>query len=146
MPELPQNAEQEIAELERVLTEKKAALEGQKVAGVIEEIPHPKEILREAIREKIAATPGSSTPQSDQPFPPPPPLPPPTVEPSSYLSEELRPKVQEFVNIAFEKSLTQAIQLAKATGNAALIDAFHDMIVDELFIHLVERGKLKSIG
>jgi len=131
--------EQEITDLERVLVEKKAALEQQKERGEIEEIPHEKEILREAIRERIQTAPAPAGP-IPQPSPPSP-----TAETPSYLSEELRPKVQELVNLAFEKSLDEAIKTAKATGNEALIDAFHDALVDEMYNHLVERKKLESI-
>ena len=71
-------------------------------------------------------------------------IPAPTIDPPSYLSEDLKSQVQELVNMTFEKGLDTAIERAKATKNAALIDAFHDAVVDELFAHLVERGKLKE--
>lgn len=139
MAEVSQNAEQEIAALERVLAEKRAALGQQKEAGRIEEIPHEKEILREALREKIAKAPGPAPLMTPAPTPP---QPAPSGQPS-YWTDELRPKVEELVKIAFAKSLEEAIRLAKTTQNAALIDAFHDLIVDELYNHLVEQGKLK---
>lgn len=140
MSEVSQNAEQEIAELERVLADKRAALGKQKEAGEIEKIPHEKEILREALREKIA--------KAATPVPIPQPgttsMPPAKTEPSSYFSDALRPKVDELVKVAFAKSLEEAISLAKATGNAALIDAFHDILVDELSSHLLEKGKIEA--
>ena len=145
MAEIHPNAEQEIAELEQVLAQKRAVLEQQKEAGAVEEMPHPKEILREAIREKIAKTPGSSSvPTSSQSMPSPPSTTP--SDQQSYWSDELRPKVEELVKIAFSKSLQEAIRLAKAAENAALLDAFHDLIVDELYTHLVEQGKLQVIS
>jgi hypothetical protein len=61
------------------------------------------------------------------------------------MSEELKSKVQELVNIAFSKTIDDAIKQAQATNNAALIDAFHDALVDELYNYLVERGKLKKL-
>lgn len=141
MAEIHTNAEQEIAELERVLEDKRAALGKQKEAGQIEKIPHEKEILREALREKIAKTavpvpilqPGTTPTSSTK------------TGPSSYLSDALRPKVDELVKVAFAKSLEEAISLAKATGNAALIDAFHDILVDELYSHLLEKGKIGAV-
>ena len=139
MLELPQNVEQEIAVLEQALAEKRAALERAKAEGTIEVVPHEKEILREAVREKISATPGIATPR------PPPPSSQPTVVPPSYLTDELKPKVEELVKIALEKSIEEAIKLAKAAENAALLDAFHDIMVDELYSHLVSRGKLKEV-
>lgn len=139
MTEIHPDAEQEIAALELVLAEKRAALGLQKEAGEIEKIPHEKEILREALREKIAKTPGPAPLTTSAPTPPQPAL---SGQPS-YWTDELRPKVEELVKIAFAKSLKEAIRLAKATENAALIDAFHDLIVDELYNHLVEQGKLQ---
>jgi len=150
MAEVSQNAEQEIAELERMLAEKRAALEMQRKTGEAGELPHPKEVLRELIKEKIASTPGSVGL--------PPPLPPPTsqsVKPKlpklseetpSYELEELQPKVRQLVEHAFQKSLDEAISLAKSADNEALLDAFHDIIVDELYDHLVETGKLEEVS
>lgn len=131
--------EQEISQLEYALAEKKASLERQKETGEIAEVPHEKEILREMIREKIQASPTPTAPISQPP-------PPPSTETPSYLSEELQPKVQELINQAFEKSIDEAIKTAKATKNAALIDAFHDVLVDEMYNHLVEKGKLEPLN
>ena len=149
MPELSPTSEQEIAQLERMLAEKKALLEQQQAAGMPAEIPHDKEMIREIVKEKIAATPGAQTPPSQQttivqqqPVPQPAPQ---AHDVSSYASDDLHAKVQELVELAFSKSLNEAIGLAKATQNAALIDAFHDIMVDELYDHLVETGKLDKI-
>lgn len=140
MAEIHPNAEQEIAELERVLAEKRATLGKQKEAGEIEKIPHEKEILREALKEKIARTP-TPAPVPQSVIPPPSPL----GDAPSYLSDALRQKVDELVKVAFTQSLDEAINLAKATGNAALLDAFHDILVDELYSHLLEKGKIEVI-
>lgn len=149
MSELSPTSEQEIAQLERMLAEKKALLEQQQASGVPAEIPHDKEMIREIVKEKLAATPGAQTPPpqqativQQQPVPQPPPQ---AHDVSSYASDDLHAKVQELVELAFSKSLNEAIGLAKATQNAALIDAFHDVMVDELYDHLVETGKLDKI-
>lgn len=144
MAEIPGSVEQQIAELERALAEKRAVLEQKKIEGGIAEIPHEKEILREVVREKITNIPPSKVIPSI-PLPPPPPLTATGAHPPSYYSDELRTKVEEFVKLALEKSLDEAVGLVKATGNAALIDAFHDIIVDELYSYLVETGKLPVI-
>ena len=149
MPELSQTSEQEIAQLERILAEKKALLERQQqTGGVSAEIPHDKEMIREIVKEKLAATPGMQRPHEQativqqQPVP----LPPTQAHAvPSYASDDLHAKVQELIERAFSRSLDEAIGLAKATQNAALIDAFHDMMVDELYDHLVETGKLEKI-
>jgi len=143
--EMPNSLEQEIAQIERDLTSKREALERQKQTGAIPEIPHEKETLREIIGEKIAPSPAPIQP-SPAPAPPQQAVPSlPSFEPPSYLSEELKAKVQELINTAFSKTIDDAIKQARATNNAALIDAFHDALVDELYNYLVERGKLKKL-
>ncbi len=143
--EAPNLLEQEIAQIERDLASKREVLERQKQEGVIPEMPHEKETLRELVGEKIASPPtGGPVPARPAPVPQRQATPPPAVEPPSYLSEELKAKVQELVNSAFTKTIDDAIKQARATNNAALIDAFHDALVDELYNHLVERGKLKK--
>jgi len=137
--------EQEIAQIERDLASKRAELEKQKEAGAISEVPHERETLREVVGERIMPPPAGGpspamppTPQTAVPVAP-------AVEPPSYLSEELKTKVQELVNAAFSKTIDDAVKQARATNNAALLDAFHDALVDELYNYLVERGKLKKM-
>lgn len=150
MPELSPTSAQEIAQLEQVLAQKKALLERQQTGNVPAELPHDKEVIREIVKEKLAATPGIATPApqqqaaaaQQQPVPQPVPQ---AHDVSSYASDDLHAKVQELVELAFAKSLNEAIGLAKATQNAALIDAFHDIMVDELYDHLVETGKLDRV-
>lgn len=148
MPEsgLQNNLEQEIAQIEQDLASKRAALERQQQFGQITEVPHEKETLREVVREQYAPP----APVQQQPMAPATSgqaatLPPPVVEPPSYLSPELKEKVQELVNLAFSQTIEIATKQARATNNAALIDAFHDALVDELYNYLLERGKLSKI-
>lgn len=142
---MPNSLEQEIAQIERDLASKRAALEQQKQEGAIPEVPHEKETLREIVGEKIAPPPAvGPVPVRPSPVVPPTTLPP-AVEPPSYLSEDLKAKVQELVNAAFAKTIDDAVKQARATNNAALIDAFHDALVDELYNYLVERSKLKKM-
>ncbi|MBI2063702.1 MAG: hypothetical protein HYT65_01780 [Candidatus Yanofskybacteria bacterium] len=141
--------EQEIALIERDLASKRAVLEQQKQSGAITEIPHEKETLKEIIREQYVPpapevqqpTPQSGQAAAGQAATPPPPV----IEPPSYLAPELKEKVQELVNIAFTQTPSIAIKQAQATSNAALIDAFHDALVDELYNYLVERGKIQKL-
>lgn len=135
--------EQEIARIEQDLASKRAVLEQQKQEGAISEMPHEKETLHEVIGEKINPEPAPA-PVAPPVTHPTAPLPPP-VEPPSYLSEELKVKVQELIDVAFNKTLDEAIKQVRATNNAALIDAFHDALVDELYNYLTERGKLKKL-
>lgn len=134
----------EIAELERQLAQKKEELTQEKESGEIQELPHDKAALHEIVGEQINnAAPQAQPPVSTDNLPPKA-APLPATNAPSYMSGELKAKVQELVNIAFAKSINEAISQAKATNNAALIDAFHDALVDELFDYLVERGKLRK--
>jgi len=129
--------EQDIVNLEKKLQEKKAALERGK-SETKEELPSEKEMLREVVGEKIqeqapsyqAKPQPSDTTGHGSP---------------SYLSPELNDKVQDLVNVVFNKSLEEAIKEATETNNPALIDAFHDALVDQLYNDLVERKKVKPI-
>ncbi len=141
----PTTLEQEIAQIERDLASKRAALEGQSQAGSVSEMPHEKEILHEVVGEKIdasqtpvpqSAAPAGGSGQGVQS---------PVVEPPAYLSAELKEKVQELVNIAFTQTIEVAIKQARATNNAAIVDAFHDALVDELYSYLLDRGKLNKL-
>lgn len=133
------NLEQEIADIERRLAEKKAVLK--------------KEILHEVVSEKAQEFMPSYQPSATQPAQATPPqtdedttLPPPPVsDPPSYLSDELKAKVQDLVNLAFSKGLAEAVKEVSKINNAALLDAFHDVLVDQLYDVLIERGKLEKL-
>jgi hypothetical protein len=60
----------------------------------------------------------------------------------SWQDPALAPTVQQLVNVAFTQSLAAAVAQAVRTGNAALIDAFHDVLADELHKELLNRQKL----
>lgn len=139
--------QQEITQMEQVLAQKRQALESQQAAGEITDLPSPKETLREVVEEQIrpaSPAPAQVTQTSEDNNQPITSLPPP-IEPPSYLSPQLKEQVQSLVNTAFSKSINEAIKIVRATNNAALIDAFHDVLVDELYNLLVERGKLPKI-
>ena len=139
------NIQEQIQNLEHQLQAKREELSRQHGSGEISELPEEKATLHEIVGERIGEVPSVSPsvqiPTDDTQMQT---IPAPTIDPPSYLSEDLKSQVQELVNMTFEKGLDTAIERAKATKNAALIDAFHDAVVDELFAHLVERGKLKE--
>lgn len=131
---MAENVQQEIANLEQQLAEKRASLE-QQSAETSQEVPHEKELLRQVVGEKIqqhAPTyqPAPQKQQDDQ---------------SSYDDPQLVDKVQELVNLAFNKSIDDAVRSVVQSGNPALIDAFHDVLVDKLYDTLLERKKLEEI-
>ena len=130
-----ENTQQEIAQLEQQLAEKRASLE-QRSAETQAEVPHEKEILRQVVGEKIqqhapAYQPAPQKQQDD--------------DQSSYNDPQLVDKVQELVNLAFTKSIDDAVRSVVQSGNPALIDAFHDVLVDKLYDTLIERKKLEKV-
>ena len=136
--------EHDIIELERRLEEKKSSLEQEKSGtGGAQSGTHrsEKELLHEVVGEKIKEHIPSfqpSLPSSAAPIPA-------ATEPPSYLSQELKDKIQEIIRLVFDKNLEEGIKEAGRSGNPAVIDAFHDILTDELYSQLVEKGKLKKI-
>ncbi len=146
--EIPTNLEQEIADIEKRLAEKKALRQAQGERPTAQE--QERDILYEVVSDKAQESMPSYQPSAPAPTQPIAPatdnaLPPPTSEPPSYLSDELKAKVQELVDIAFTKGLTEAVKEVSKINNAALLDAFHDVLVDQLYDVLVERGKLEKV-
>ncbi len=137
---IPNILQTEIQQLERDLELKKKELEQKQESGEIIEVPHEKEVLHEVVGEKIQQTqpsqsqplPSNNNQQQASTLP-------------TLIPEEFKVKIQELINVAFTKSITDAINQVLATKNPALIDTFHDTLVDELYDYLVERGKLKKL-
>lgn len=127
--------DQEIAQLEKELREKRANLEQQPEQ---KELLPDKEVLREVVGEKIQQNAPSyvpkPTPQTQ------------TDDSASYLVGEMKEKIQELVNHVFQNSLDQGIKEAVKSNNPALIDAFHDVLVDQLYDALLERKKVDPIN
>lgn len=134
MAEAGATIEQEIAQLEKQLQEKKANL-GQQPEQ--KESPPDKEILREVIGEKIQQSAPAYVPKPSQPAP---------TDDASSIPAELKDKIQELVNHVFQGSLDQGIKEAVKSKNPALIDAFHDVLVDQLYDTLLERKKIDLIS
>jgi len=132
MAETSSTIEHDIAELEKQLQEKRATLEHDK---------SEKETLHEIVGEKIQ----QHVPQY-QPSPAPAvTTTPKAIEPPSYLSQELKDKVKEIIDLVFAKNLDEGIKEARKSDNPALIDAFHDMLVDELYDQLIEKRKIAKV-
>jgi hypothetical protein len=139
------NLQQEIAKIEQDLAAKRVALEKQRSEGQIEAVPHEKETLREMIGEQIRHPDGVFPAQPPVPTSPITPAAKPGEDTPSYMTDRLNSSVRQLIEIAFSKSIDDAISTAKNSGNAALIDAFHDALVDELYNNLIEYRKLKKI-
>lgn len=99
------------------------------------DVPPDKELLRDVITERI---------REAIPIPP---IPVPSVPPAQQsiqkqARDELE-KVEQFVTLAFSRDIPFAVKSALKSGNAYLIDAFHDTLVDRFYEELVKSGKLK---
>ena len=133
-----EGVDQQIADLERQLQERRAALEQGNDSEVL---PSNKEVLHEMVGEKIQEHAPEYIPKQATPTPP-------QVQDdgtSSYLTQDLKDQIQELIDIVFTKSLDEGIKMAAKSNNPALIDAFHDVLVDELYNTLLERQKVKEV-
>lgn len=132
--EIPKNTEREIAELEKRLIEKKLELAKKKEAD-----KHDKEIIKEVLKEKI-----------EKPAPPKVTL---VAPPSKVVvkkakelkTEKKERQIQLLTDLAFEKGVVHATEVAKKLEDPYILDEFHDTLVDELYNYLVEQGKLKQV-
>jgi len=121
----------EILELEKKLAEKKQELIERKEGEKTE-----KDIIREIVKEKIQQTAISSPSATPQQV---------AKKTKEIGSEPKERQVQLLVNLAFEKGIVQAVEVAKGLNNPYLLDELHDVLVDEYYNKLVEQGKLKPI-
>lgn len=53
-------------------------------------------------------------------------------------------QVGALISLVFEKGLLRAVSLAQALNNPAILDEFHDILVDRYFQILIEKGIIKS--
>ena len=138
--ETSETVQQEIAQLEKQLAEKRASFEKQ-TAETSQEAPHDKEVLKQMVGERIQQQAptyqiASPKPQANSSR---------TDENQSYNDPQLVEKVQQFVNQAFNTGIDDAVKSAVSSNNPALIDAFHDVLVDKLYETLLERKKLEKV-
>lgn len=124
---------EEIVELEKRLAEKKQELAGKEVEK------HDKEIIKEVIKEKIEAPKAIKVK--------------PVAASQAHVikkAKELKAEPKErqiklLTDLAFEKGVIHATEIAKQLDSPFILDEFHDTLVDELYNYLVEKGKLKQI-
>ncbi len=94
-----------------------------------------KEILKETISEQT---------QKSQPITPI------QQQAITHLGQKIKdePKerqIQLLVNMAFEKGVVEAIEVAKSLDSPYLIDELHDILVDELYNKLVTEKKIEKL-
>lgn len=139
-------AEKEIAELERLLNQKKSELLRRE-----QERQNKKESASEFIPESAKSTASPSALQDNQS-----PANQPTDSVRDFSGEEKiklhqlkkmdkKSQLEFLVKLSFEKGLDEAVKLARALDNSYLIDEFHDQLVDQFYKQLVKTGKLENL-
>ena len=71
-------------------------------------------------------------------------LTPPTAASTDSVSNEEEKQLTQAIEMAFTDGIKKSVEWVRKSGNAHLIDAFHDKLVDELYQRLVQSGKLKQ--
>ena len=127
MNEQPDTLEQQIQQLERELAQKRTEL------GMDVTAPYERSEVHATVGEQIRDAVPSYQPSTkgrggDVP---------------SYQDPALAQSVQELVTVAFTQSIQAAILQAAASHNPALLDALHDVLVDQLHQELVARQKIQ---
>lgn len=125
--------EREVLELEKKLTEKRKELERK-----IERKPAKEEIEIKEVEEleeiSLPAIP-SITPTQQQ-----------IQEQVKQIKNlDRQNQVKVLCDLAFQKNLNLAIEVARSLDNAYVLDEFHDTLVDKLYQELIKRGKLEEI-
>ena len=123
----------EITELRKRIAE----LESRTMVGegIINETEQKQEVRREIKRylEEAQQTPSFSAPIVTRD------------EVSEIRKMEPNQQIGALVSLAFEKDLKTAVQVAKDTDNPAILDEFHDTLVDHYYQALLDKGILKEI-
>ena len=126
----PAALQSQIAELERQLAAKRAETGSDATA------PYERAEVHAAVGEQIQqAMPSYQVPTSK---------PAAGAATPSWQDPALVAPLQDLVNVAFTSSVKTAIDKAVGTGNAALIDALHDVLTDQLHQELLNRNKVEA--
>ncbi|MFA5023307.1 MAG: hypothetical protein WC385_00810 [Candidatus Paceibacterota bacterium] len=143
------NLEQEIAELQKMITAKRDELEKQ--GGIVEE----KELVRQSVKEMFLdkTVPATSTPATTQADAGQTQTVPSTgatqtVPPNGSYLDYLDPQTADTINKLIGEIQTKGIApvIDEAAGQEPfVIDAFHDALVDKLYDELKERGLVNPV-
>lgn len=127
----------EVIELEKKLAEKKYEL-----AKKEEVEKHDRELIKEIIKEKVEiskppkVTPPPSSPLATKVV---------AKKAKELMGEKKERQIELLTNLAFEKGVIHASEVAQKLDDPYILDEFHDALVDEFYNYLVEQGKLKQI-
>lgn len=129
--------QEEVIELEEKLAEKKRALIEKKEVD-----KHDKELIKEIIKEKV------EIPKPTKVTPAPAPTAPSKVivkKVKELKGEKKERQIELLTDLAFDKGVVHATEVAKKLDDPYILDKFHDTLVDELYNYLIEQKKLKPI-
>ena len=127
------SAETEILELEKQLAQKRALLGAEKQKP-LEQVIGAEKPAPSSVAPSLAP---SSASVAAAPAPKP--------ETQNLKGLEKNAQLKNLVDLAFQKGISYATDVARDLDNPYLMDAFHDTLVDKLHKELVERGKLEEI-
>lgn len=124
MEEIIKNFEARKAEILKQPETKEAGLSPEK----------EREILKNAVYEKVMNI--QYTPAQQQAV---------QQQVQKLKDEPKERQIELLVKMAFDRSVVEAVGVAKSLDSSYLLDEFHDTLVDKLYDKLVEQGKLKQI-
>lgn len=133
LPENPAAAnpvEQEILELERQLTAKRAEQRKSVEMALGFEQPQP--------GGQATVPPPPSAPNTSQPVQV-------KADVEKISSVEKNQQLKSLVDLAFAKGVAHATEVVRNLDNPFLMDEFHDTLIDEFHKKLVDEGKLEEI-
>lgn len=64
---------------------------------------------------------------------------------SQIQAMEPNQKVGSLINLVYQKGIDHAVTVAKKLDDPALLDEFHDTLVDNLYNELIKRGVIKIV-
>jgi len=129
-------ANQEIPKIEQLeIKELKERLEKLEFQLEKEKIPERKEkIVKQEIKsylQELQKSPSFTPPLTTQD------------EAKEIAKFELNQQVGALISLVFTKGLPQTISIANALNNPAVLDEFHDILIDRYYQTLIEKGILK---
>ena len=127
------SVEQEIFDLEKRLAEKRAMLGREKQKPLEQIIEQEKAKIQTTIQQTATDDPASKAQE-------------PTKEKAKELKRyEKTQQLKGLIDIAFQKGVSYAVDVAREMDNPFLLDELHDVLVDELRKELIDRGKLEEL-
>lgn len=129
---IPEKEPQEMEELKNRIEKLESELKKEKIHVPKEKEKAVKKEIKDYLRE-LQQIPSSALPLNDR---------------DEVNEIEKFPPSQQvgvLVALVFEKGLPEAISIAKALDNPAILDEFHDVLVDRYYKDLIEREILKPM-